>query len=118
MRNLTGQSSSCFLGPKTQPYWRETAAENHKITGMDLVYSFVTLYLGKISETVPHKDKYLSKILLASSRKVMTRKWWQVDPLTLAQWLKIINETYCMERLLCEGLRWKNVKNTGGPCNL
>lgn len=85
--------------PKIQSYWGEMANEINKIMGMELDYSFVTLYLGKISETLLHKDKYLLKILLASSRKAITRKWLQVDPPTLAQWRGIVKEIYCVERL-------------------
>lgn len=84
--------------PKIQPYWREVATEIHKIMGVELDYSFITLYLGKIPETVLHRDKYLLKILLASSRKAITRRWLRVDPPTLDQWRGIVKEIYCMER--------------------
>lgn len=42
--------------PKIQPYWGEVATEINKIMGMELVYSFITLYLGKIPESLLHKD--------------------------------------------------------------
>ena len=34
------------------------ATEINKIIGLDLDYSFIVLYLGKIAETVLQKDKY------------------------------------------------------------
>ena len=85
--------------PKIQPYWQEVATEIHKIIGIKLKYSFITLYLGKMPEIVFHKDKYLIKILLASSKKAITRKWLQTDPPTLEQWRGIVNQVYCNERL-------------------
>ena len=85
--------------PKIQSFWGEVATEINKIIGVDLDFSFVTLYLGKVPETVLQKDKYLLKILLASSRKVITRKWLQLDPPTLDVWRGIIQEIYCVERL-------------------
>ncbi len=85
--------------PKIQSFWREVSTEKNKIIGVDLGFSFINLYLGKTPETVQHKNKYLLKILLASSRKAITRKWLQPDAPTLAQWHGIIQEIYCMERL-------------------
>ena len=43
--------------PKIHLFWREVATEINKIIGMDLDFTFVTLYLGKISKTVLQKDK-------------------------------------------------------------
>jgi len=74
-------------------------AEIEKIMGVEMDFSFTTIYLGKISGNVLDKDKYLLKILLASCRKAITRKWLQVDPPTKDQWLGIVNEIYSMERL-------------------
>lgn len=85
--------------PKIQPFWRDILTEINKIIGVDLEFSFVVLYLGKIPKTVLHKDRYLLKILLASSRKAITRRWMQVDPPTLIQWHRIIHEIDCMEKL-------------------
>ena len=72
--------------PKIQLFWREVATEINKIFGVDVDFSFVALYLGKIPETVSQKDTYLWKILLVSCRKAITRKWLQPDPPTLNQW--------------------------------
>lgn len=85
--------------PKIQPFWREVSTEIGKIMGVEFEHSFITLYLGKIPDTVLDEDKYLLKILLASSKKAITRKWLQVDPPTGGQWLGIIREIHCMERL-------------------
>lgn len=41
---------------------------------VELDFTFDTLYLGKIPETDLKKDKYLLKILLASSTKAITLK--------------------------------------------
>lgn len=67
--------------------------------GVELDYSFVTLYLGKTPKTPPHNHNYLLKILLTCSRKAITRKWWQVAPSTSVQWRGLVNEIYGMERI-------------------
>ena len=97
--NLYNHFHVFWACPKIQSYWGEVATEKNKIIGVNLDFSFVTLYLGIIPETVLQKDKYLLKILLACNRKAITRKWLQPDPPTLDQWRGIIQETYCMERL-------------------
>lgn len=85
--------------PKIQTFWSEIATEIKKIIGEELDYSFITLYLGKIPEVFPTIDKYLIQILLVSSRKAITRKWLHADPPTRAQWIGIVKEIHCMERL-------------------
>lgn len=47
------------------------STEIDKIIGVDLDFSFVTLYLCKILEIVLHKDRNLVKILLASVRNAI-----------------------------------------------
>jgi len=45
------------------------------------------------------KDKYLLKIILATSKKPVTRKWLQFEPPTKAEWLDIMTKVQNMERL-------------------
>lgn len=45
--------------PKMQPFWQEVVPEIEKIMAEEFDYSFITLYLEKMPETVLDKDKYL-----------------------------------------------------------
>lgn len=42
-----------------QPFWQEVVPEIEKIMAEEFDYSFITLYLEKMPETVLDKDKYL-----------------------------------------------------------
>lgn len=84
--------------PRIQPYWGEVAIEINKTIGIKMDYSFDTLYLGNLPKALPHKENYLLKILLTSSRKAITRRWLKADPPTRAQWHGIVEEIFEMER--------------------
>lgn len=58
-----------------------------------LYYTWVT------RENIQDTDWYLIKILLAASKKAITRKWHKEDPPTRRNWLEIIDEIHGMERL-------------------
>lgn len=45
------------------------------------------------------KCKKVIKILLSVSKKCITRSWYMVAPLTVAQWVCIVEEIYVMDRL-------------------
>lgn len=68
--------------PKIIFFWQGVVAEIGKILGVEVDFSFTTIYLGKIPGNIVDKDKYLLKILLASGRKAITHKWLQIDPPT------------------------------------
>lgn len=57
--------------PFVQPYWQELAGEILKIFSLNLHFSFVTLYLGRIPVGLMEEDSYLYKALLAASKKAM-----------------------------------------------
>lgn len=44
-------------------------------------------------------DKKLAHILLAASKKAVTRRWLKPDPPTIEEWIEIIHEIFIMERL-------------------
>ena len=57
------------------------------------------LYLGNLTQENLHGDDlYLVKVLLAASKKAITRLWCNSDPPTCEQWLCIVEELYVMER--------------------
>lgn len=57
------------------------------------------LYLGEIPDNLHNREKYLLKVLLAASKKTITRKWLQKDPPTVTQWIDIIKEIHHMEHM-------------------
>ena len=44
-------------------------------------------------------DKYLIKILLAASKKAITRRWYKQEPPTKENWIDIVKEIHAMENL-------------------
>ena len=44
-------------------------------------------------------DIKLLAILLAASKKCVTRKWLRVDPPTINEWIEIVYEIYVMEKI-------------------
>lgn len=71
----------------------------HNIFGDDVDLSFTAIYLGNIAANLTVKEKYLLKILLATSKKTVTRKWLQLEPPTKSEWLDIISNVQNMERM-------------------
>ena len=57
------------------------------------------LYLGNLTHENTHSDDlYLVKVLLAASKKAITRLWCNSSSPTCEQWLCIVEELYVMER--------------------
>ena len=44
-------------------------------------------------------DRYITKILLITSKKAITRNWCKAEPPTKDQWMDIIREVYIMEKM-------------------
>ena len=58
--------------------------------------SFSTVYLGNIEAHLLVQDRFLLKILLAASKKAVTRKWLQAEPPTETHWIDIVTDVTCM----------------------
>ena len=67
--------------------------------GSQVVNSLIILYLGKLPDNLMAHDKYLYKILLIACKKAITRKWLRENPPSKDEWIAIVNEINCMERL-------------------
>ena len=67
--------------------------------GFETKHDFRTISLGNISSTINSSDKYMIKIMLAASKKAITRRWLNKEPPTKGEWIGIVEEMYRMERL-------------------
>ena len=85
--------------PTIRPYWLEIVGKINVILGFETKHDFCTMYLGNISSTINSSDKYLLKIMLAASKKCITRRWLNKEPPTKGEWIGTIKEMYHMERL-------------------
>lgn len=85
--------------PAIETYWGEIRSNIGKIMGFDIEQTLISLYLGEIPDNLHNREKYLLKVLLAASKKAITRKWLQKDPPTVTQWIDIVEEIHHMERM-------------------
>lgn len=61
--------------PIIRPYWRDVVEEIKSIVGFETNRDFCTIYLGNIAPSINVTDKYLIKIMLAASKKAISRRW-------------------------------------------
>lgn len=80
-------------------YWIEVVKAIKSIIGSELESNFSVIYLGNLPTGLRKVDRYLLQILLAGSKKAITRKWLSKDSPTIAEWIEIVGEIYVMEHL-------------------
>lgn len=59
----------------------------------------MSFYLGDMDTRLPKGDQYLLKIVMAASKKAITRRWLCGEPPTIDQWAAIVTNIQCMERM-------------------
>ena len=84
---------------KVEPFWREVHADICWILGYGIPFSCRALYLGELEEWVTKEDQCLVKIILAASKKTITKNWLKIDRPSTKQWLSIVEEIKEMEKL-------------------
>ena len=85
--------------PKIAKYWEDIWSIIKEILNYELPKTSEVLYLGNLThENTYGDDLYLVKVLLAASKKAITRLWHKETPPTCEQWLCIVEEIYVMER--------------------
>ena len=85
--------------PAIPPYWQVVIQVIQTVFGVGFDCSFSTVYLSNIAAHLLVRDKYLLKILLAASKKAVTRKWLQAEPPTETDWIDIVTDVQNMERI-------------------
>lgn len=81
-------------------FWQDIHSVMERVLGMKIPFSFGTLYLGQPSRNmVLGRQKYLFKIILAASKKAITKKWSQADSPTLQEFFEIVKDIFVMEKL-------------------
>lgn len=85
--------------PAIQPYWQVIIRIIQNVFGATVNGSFSTIYLGNLDPHTPGRDKYLLKILLAASKKAITRSWLRAAPPAESDWIDIVTNIQNMERI-------------------
>lgn len=80
-------------------YWIEVVKVIRTILGSELEFNFSVIYLGNLPTGLRKTDRYLLQILLAGSKKAITRKWLSKDSPTIDEWMEIVKQIYAMEHL-------------------
>lgn len=104
--------------PKITAYWTDVMKAIRSILCSELIFNFSVIFLGNIPAGLKKQDRYLLQILLASSKKAITKRWLNEEPPTLTEWKEIVQEIQCMEKLTFSlrqaagrgELYWKNWK--------
>ena len=86
--------------PIIRTYWKEIHKHIVNVFHVNIPFNCETVYLGNLPvEAWNTKDKKLLAILLAASKKSVTRKWLRIEPPTIEEWTGIIYEIYIMEKI-------------------
>lgn len=89
-----------WLCPGLVKFWDDVHCTLVAILGYDIPKTFTVLYLGNVAGNILCKsDRYLFKILIAASKKTITKKWYKEDLPDKEGWLKIVQDIYVMEDL-------------------
>ncbi|KAF7641843.1 hypothetical protein LDENG_00270590, partial [Lucifuga dentata] len=85
--------------PKLTLYWYNIHKTLETIFKIQIPLNVKTLYLGHVGFVKQRCDIKLLQVLLAASKKSITRKWLSPIPPTLKDWYEIIFEIFKMEKL-------------------
>jgi len=80
-------------------FWQNVNSVVKNVLGYEIPNTCPVMYLGNIEKVVMKEDLYLTKVLLAASKKAVTRNWLNVNAPKQEQWLEIVQEILVMEKL-------------------
>ena len=85
--------------PVIQPYWNKVTEIISKVIGCDINTTFTSLYLGIIPDSINAMDAYLLKILLAASKKAITKHWLQKNCPPPTLFVNIVKQLHVLEQM-------------------
>lgn len=89
-----------WLCPNIVQFWDEVHSVIVSVLGYQIPKTSTVLYLGNLGGNIVAKpDRYIFKILIAASKKAITKKWYKPEPPDRDDWLKLVKEMYIMEDL-------------------
>ena len=96
---MVGDHSHIFWDcPKLLSFWKGVKSAIDTIMGIDLLFSpSQFLFDLTADDTYTRDQKHLLHILLMTARNMVTIKWRNLQPPTVAQWKQRLREVYGME---------------------
>lgn len=85
--------------PALVSFWTNVYHTIQEVLQSTFPFRFDILYLGNFPQEIGPKDRKLVSILLAASKKAITRKWLQQQAPLIDDWFDIIYDIYKMEKL-------------------
>lgn len=85
--------------PYIKPFWKEVAKIILNTLGFAVPFTFISLYLGHLPDGLSKSDTYLLKILLASSKKAITKCWLQKKCPTAGIFISIVKQLHLLEQM-------------------
>jgi len=85
--------------PSIQSFWRKVAKIISKVLCFNMKVSFTTLYLGNLPDGLSKADIYLLRVLLAASKKAITKCWLQKNSPTVDSFVNIIKLLHVPEQM-------------------
>lgn len=83
--------------PLIRPFWMEVIKIITEVLGFHVSCTFTSLYLGYFTDDLVADDVYLLKVLLASAKKAITKRWLCRDPPTVTLFTSIVEDVKLME---------------------
>lgn len=86
--------------PVIKPFWEQLTEHINNIFAEKIPCKFEAMYLGDILvDNWTLKDKKLLSMLLAASKKTVTKNWLKPKAPTIEEWTNIVLDIYIMEKL-------------------
>ena len=85
--------------PKLKTFWNNIHKTLCSVFDARIPLDFITLYLGHIECLNQTRDTKLIQVLLAASKKSITRRWLTPIPPTMDDWHGIVLDIFRMEKL-------------------
>lgn len=85
--------------PKLTFFWESIHRSISSVFNIHIPLDFITMFLGRVERLSQSGDIKLLQILLAASKKSITRRWLNVIPPKLGDWHGIVLEIFRMEKI-------------------